>query len=44
MSVLSVRGIHGDDDNIGIRLALTNVADDNIQSGIVTEIAAAGVV
>jgi hypothetical protein len=44
MSVLSVRGVHGNDDNISIRLALTNVADDNIQGGIVTEIAAAGVV
>jgi hypothetical protein len=44
MSLLSIRGIHGKYGNIGLRSTLTNAVDDNIQRGIVTEIAAAGVV
>ena len=44
MSLFGIQGVHGKDDDIGFGPTLTDAADDNIQRGIITEIAAASMV
>ena len=44
MPMRSIYRIHGKDDDIGFGHTLKNAADNNVQRGVVTEIAAAGMV